>query len=446
MRAFDTLTNLIAGLAIGKAKTASDEFKSPGVVSSQFDAMYDGDWLARKIVNVPVNDMIRPWRTFFTGSKNVSEIEKAEKRHNVKAKIAAAMKTARLYGGAGILIGADTANWKAPLEIERLPKGGLKYLHVLPKRLLVADGIEVNPESPDFGRPKLYRLTGANGSAAEIHPSRVLRFTGAERLDYLAGVNDGWGDSELLAIYDAIHHAALCQGGIAEMIHDAKVDVIQIPNLGTMLTGSQSTTDLVTRFTNANMLKSINNMLLLDATEVYTRKQTTFAGLEAILGLYLQIVSGAADIPATRLLGTSAKGLNATGEGDLTNYYDALAGVREEKIVPQLEILDRILWRDALGADVGEDYFEWRPLWQPSEKEKAEVASKKAATSKVYVDMGILPDDVMARGIASQLAEDGVYPGIDDDLSSVKSAAPGFGEVPAAEAPVSGAGRPIARN
>lgn len=424
----DNLQNLAAQLGVGKSKLAADTF-ALGVVSDiVLTNMYRSDWMSRKIIDIPVPDMLRPWRAWNATDKLITAIEDAEKRHAVKAKVMYAMKAARLYGGAGILIGADTGNPAQPLNIDRIGKGQLRYLTVLPRRVLTPWSIVADPQSPDFGLPQKYQMSTTNGGTIDIHPSRVLRFVGNDRLDFDLNA-DGWGDSILFAIYDAIHNAALTQTGIAEMVHEAKIDVISVENLGAQLANSAGTDALVKRFRTAATLKSINNMLLLDAKEKWDRKQTSFTTLPDVLDRYLQIVAGAADIPATRLLGVSPKGLGSTGEHDQTNYYDMLASVREDHVTPILARLDRILWRDAIGAEPdGEVFYEWRPLWQPTEKERADVAKTKADTTKVYMDIGILPDDAMAKGIANQLIEDGVYPGIEAELAKVQSAPDGFGE------------------
>jgi len=41
----------------------------------------------------------------------------------------------------------------------------------------------------------------------------------------------------------------------------------------------------------------------------------------------MQLASGAADIPMTRLLGQSPAGMNATGDGDMRNYYDRIEAI-----------------------------------------------------------------------------------------------------------------------
>jgi Protein of unknown function (DUF1073) len=56
----------------------------------------------------------------------------------------------------------------------------------------------------------------------------------------------------------------------------------------------------------------------------------------------------AADIPATRFIGKSPDGMNATGESDIRNYHDRLASDQKVKCTPLLTRLDgfRLLERD----------------------------------------------------------------------------------------------------
>lgn len=420
----DSLQNLAANLGGGRAKTAGDAFVMASVNQANLAAMYRSDWMARKIVDMPVQDMLRPWRAWETDASQVATIEAQEKRFDVRARVGKAMRAARLYGGAGILIGADSAKPSEPLDVTTVKRGGLQHLTVLPCYQLQATEIETDPYSPHYGLPRAYTLASARGGSIQIHPSRVIRFEGADSLDFEQN-GTGWPDSHLLSVYDAIHHAALTSAGIAELVHEAKIDVISIPNLGSQLGTEAGTQMLTKRFQTANALKSINNMLLLDDKEKWDRKQTSFAGLTDVLDRYLQIVAGAADIPSTRLLGTSAKGLGSTGEHDTRNYYDMLAGVRADKIDAAMQRLDAVLWQDAGGSVPTDAYYEWRPLWQPTDKERADVAKVKADTTKIYSDMGLLPDDVLARGVANQLIEDAVYPGIEDDLAAVQSASNG---------------------
>ena len=424
----DSLVNLVSQLAVGKSKLAADAFIFSDKSHQELSSMYRGDWMARKIVDIPVFDMLREWRTWQAAPNLIESIEAAEDHHKVAAKVSRAARLGRLYGGAAIVVGADVSNPERPLTPANMGKRGLKYLSVLSRHAFNTPEIDTDPRSPTFGLPKFYEVRTDTGVGVRLHPSRVIPFFGSDRMEPETALVDGWSDSILLSTYDAIHNAALAQTAVAELIHEAKVDVISIPNLGANLGTTEGTRLISERFANANMIKSINRMLLLDDQEKWERKQTSFAGLPDLISQYLQILSAASDIPATRLLGTQAKGLNASGEGDLRNYYDMLAGLRKQTIWPQLAYLDQILWVDATGSIPRDAWAEWAPMWQMSEKEKADIAKTRADTTKIYAELALLPDEALRLGVQNQLIEGGVYPGLEAAIAALRSSGDDQGE------------------
>ena len=429
MRRFtDSLVNLAAQLASGKSKLANDAFVFQDRDRLELSNMYRGDWMARKIVDVPVFDMLREWRTWQAAPELIETIEAAEDFHQVAAKVSRAARRGRLFGGGAIVVGADVANPERPLTPANMGRGGLKHLTVLSRFAFNIPEIDRDPRSPTFGRPLYYEIRTDRGEGVRLHPSRVIPFVGSDRLEPETSLVDGWSDSILLSTYDAVHNAALAQTAVAELVHEAKVDVISIPNLGAQLGTTEGTRTIAERFSNANVIKSINRMLLLDDQEKWERKQTSFAGLPDLISQYLQILSAASDIPATRLLGTQAKGLNASGEGDLRNYYDMLAGLRKQTIWPQLAYLDQILWVDATGSIPRDAWAEWAPMWQMSEKEKADIAKTRADTTKIYAELALLPDEALRLGVQNQLIEGGVYPGLEAAIAALRSSGDDQGE------------------
>src|SRR5690606_38714621 len=103
---------------------------------------------------------------------------------------------------------------------------------------------------------------------------------------------------------------------------EAKVDVLKIPGFMLALacdTDGAYQKQILDRLMLAATAKGINGSLILDSEEEYDNKQVTLAQLPEIIQQFLQVVSGAADTPVTRLLGQSPGGLNSTGESDLRN-------------------------------------------------------------------------------------------------------------------------------
>lgn len=415
---FDTLTNLVAGLFTSKDKLAHDRFGLVLQDRGQLDAAYRGDWISRKVIDVPPFDMTREWREWQAKPPQIQAIEAEERRLGVQQKVNRALRLARLYGGSALVLGVGDGDPMQPLPA--VAQDGLRYLHVMHRFEITAGEIDRDVLSPTFGEPRYYQVAGAR-AMARLHPSRVIRFIGAELPDWLQQGADAWGDSVLQAVMDAIKQAGLATQGVAMLIHEAKLDVIRIPQLSQSLSAAGYADQLVKRFSLANQMKSLVNALVIDKEEEWDRKQISFAQLPEIIQQYLQIAAGAADIPATRLLGQAPAGLNATGEGDIRNYYDRIAAEQRVTLGPNLRRLDDALIASALGSRPEEVHYTWAPLWQLGAVEAANVAKTKAEATKIYVDGKILPPAVIAKIVPNQLVEDSTYPGMEAAMADFEA-------------------------
>lgn len=415
----DTLVNLLSGLGTVRDKATGNAYALVILDKMSLDAAYRGDWIARKIVDVPAFDETREWRDWQAKKPQIELLEQEEARHSVQRKVAQARKLARLYGGSVIFIGDGSANPMAPLAPEQIKKGGLKYLNVFSRHEMIAGELDQDPLSPFYGEPVKYSLAGRTGMV-DIHPSRVVRFIGAEIADRVLAY-DGWGDSVLQAVNDAVLHASSASAAVAAMLQEAKVDIVKVPGFMESLATEEYRSRILTRYSLANLGKSITNTLMLDGDEEWDHKQLSFARLPEVLNTYLQIASGAADIPATRLLGQTPGGLQSTGQSDIRNYYDRISAGQNLDLRPALSRLDEILIRSALGARPDDVHYTWAPLWQMTEVEKADVFAKKTKGVKDLHDTGLVPDEALARGVQNMLVEDGIMPGLDTALDEFGS-------------------------
>jgi phage-related protein (TIGR01555 family) len=413
----DYLANFVTGLGTAKDPTSASVYAVVELTRLAVENAYRGDWVARKIIDVPAQDATREWRNWQADQKDIEALEEVEKNFRIQQKLKSALIKARLYGGACLVMGVDDGlDPGEPLDPERIEQDSLKFVHALSRYEINAGNPIDDLESEWYGEPDYYERTStANGQRVRLHPSRVVRLLGAEMPDPKQATN-GWSDSVLQAIDAAVRATGLVQQAVATMVNDAKMDVIKIPDFSKHMATEGYAGELLTRFTLANQAKSTVNSLVLDAAEEWERIQTTFAGLPDIMQMYLLIASGAADIPATRLLGQSPVGMNATGESDMRNYYDRVSSDQETTLSPALARLDDVLVRSALGKDDPSIHYEWAPLWQLDEVQKAELANKKAATFKLDVDMAVINEDVLRTVRINQLIEDSTYPGIEDAI------------------------------
>lgn len=415
----DSLTSLVANINTKRDKAASTFYAQPLLSDEEILNAYRGAWLPRKIIDIPAFDSVRAWRDWQAKGGQIELIEAEEKRLNIKGKLLQARIRARLWGGAALMIGTGEADLAKPLNVEKVGKGGLKYLTVLTRRQLTAGEIERDPASEWYGRPQAFRLKSALRGQVDIHPSRLVMFSGNEQPDddLSLGAYQGWGDSVLVSVMDAIKQADGTAANIASLVFEAKVNVIRIPEFMQSLGDPVYRQKLLERYTLAATSKGINGDLLLDKDEEFEQKTASFATLPEVLMSFLQIVSGASDIPATRLLGQSPAGMNATGESDLRNYYDRLQAMQEVEMTPAMSVLDECLIRSATGTRDKDVHFTWAPLWGMSEKEKADVFKTKAdagrALAGTNTSPALLPIDALSDALVNTFIEDGSLPGLE---------------------------------
>lgn len=408
----DRLVNLVSSMGTAKDKSTAAAWYVNELDPAQALAAYRSDWIARKVIDIPAFDMVRERRNWQADNALIEKLEAEEARLQLWPKLARAIKLARLYGGSALILGTGDTDPSQPLRPDSVSEGGLQFIHVASRYEIAAGQLERDPASPRWGEPVSYTM----GGTLTLHPSRVIPFIGAEVPDLTVG--QGWGESVLQAIDDAIKNAGLAAGGIAQLLQEAKVDVFKIPDFMANVGDEAYRTKVLERIALANQAKSISNALVMDAAEEWNQKQISFTQLPEVLRLYLQIAAGAADIPATRLLGQSPDGMNATGESDLRNYYDRLAAEQEVYVRPRLERVDEVLIRSALGARPPEVHFAFAPLWQISEKEKADIFKTKADGARAIAGTGgmsppLMPLEALSDGLVNAMIEDGHLPGLE---------------------------------
>lgn len=416
--ALDAMENLVASLGTDTDKRIYTRYVEKYALSRrELEAMYAENWLAAKIIDVIPDDMTREWRQLSNNMDpaRTQEFKQFEEEMQVSLKFNEAAKWGRLYGGCGIILGVDEAQGggpEEPLDVDFLGKDCLQFLTVVEAERLQQAGspIVIDPTNPFFDRPEYYSV--ANG-LHRIHRSRILFFEGVplphymrqrQRLSY-------WGAPVLRRVMEAITNADLVFNGTSTLTSEASTDIIKYKGLTSFLSQSGGEEKIRARFALMKLLKSLNNITLLDEEETYENHQQTFAGLSDLIDKFLAITAGAADIPVTRLVGTSAKGLNATGEGDLKNYYDNIRARQGREFTPQLRILDRIMQRHLWGAEDENWHFTWNSLFQLNEKEISEMQNNRATRDRAYWDMGVIDELV----VAEQLYEDDTYTTIDQE-------------------------------
>jgi phage-related protein (TIGR01555 family) len=312
-------------------------------------------WLGRRIVDLlPDEAMKKGWKLVCPSWEpdKLTRLEKYHQHLNVHELMIRALKSERCFGGSVITALTDDT-WGAmrnPIP-DFLPHKSLLKLQMFDAWQTYASEMNLmNPLKDNYQFPETYTIGSAGMIAMNqgkedsnfitgsvVHHSRIERFGGEWMPWYERQRNLYWGASTLGIAYDAIRNAGTVDNSIASLLFRASVPVFKVEDLINIVADPEARAAFLERMNILNYQMSNNNMAIIDKDEELSNLELgALSGLDPILERYYIIVSAATGIPVTKLVGESAKGLTATGEGDLDNYYDLLETYRYNRIKPHL--------------------------------------------------------------------------------------------------------------
>jgi phage-related protein (TIGR01555 family) len=426
-RLADGYQNLMSrlGTAWGD-RNANGSYGVPLLTQQQIENAYRTSWLTRKVHDLPAFEMTRAGRDWKADNKQIELLENAERDLRVWPKLFQALVTARLHGGSALILGVlGAGSPEQELFPDRVRKGALRYLYVASRHQLSApQGFETDAESPYFGGPRMWQMRGARGNSVDIHPSRVITFHGSTLppgIITVAQLDQFWGDPLFYALKSAVDNAEVSQAAVATLLHEMKQDVISIPGLTQQIATADAEETIAARVEALARFKSMFNVLMLDrgdgtneaSGEKWETRQISFAQHPELLREFVGIVGGAADIPVTRLMGTSPGGLQSTGKGEQQDFNRMIMAKQTFELAPPLARLDAVLIPSVLGSRPPEIYSEFAPLEEPGPREAAEIEKMEAETVDILTRTSHIPRDAMAKAVFNRMNESGRWPGLE---------------------------------
>lgn len=426
-RALDAFTNVLARLGAGTPNLLEGTEYSLQRLSrdfNQLNALYRESWIIRRIIDVIPSDMLKNWITITSGID--PDVEKklsiSLRRTQLIDKLKRGMQWGRLYGGAlGVmLVKHQGYNLSQPLRLDWIMPGDFAGLLIFDRWNGVNPSNELIEDisDPDYGYPKYYTVTDpAGGGSVKIHHSRVIRFTGNTLPFWEEIAEMQWGASVVESVFDELKKRDNVSWNIAQLTFMANIRVLKMQDLGQLLaaTDSESQAELLRTLEAQNMLLNNMGMQVMDAADGLETHQYTFGGLADCYQQFIMDISGAAEIPVTKLFGRSPSGLNATGESDLQNYYDMIAEKQEAVLRP---ILNKVLPPfiiSTIGSLPKDFDFDFDPVAEPSDKERADLA--KCGTDNVVAayNAGLISQRTALKELKQQSERTGVWTNITDE-------------------------------
>jgi len=404
---------------------------------------YMTSWEAQKIINIPVEDALRkPVELRGLHPDDEKQIWDAYDAFDADRQIRRALIQERLLGGALILpvfMRDDDEKTSDRLRYDTLRPGDLKALNVVDVSRLSRSSYETDPFSPDYDRIDSILVNGV-----EVHASRCCILDGNALFSRTAQTvlenyrfnPVGFGESKLAALYDLLNRVIGTQQGAYHLVNMASCLLLQADNLRSVIAADSPA---LAKLREIIEQLSIYRGAIVDLKGAQIAQHSaTFGSVPELVMTFAQLLSAASDIPATRFLGQSPGGLNATGDSDQTNYYDMVGAYVRMRVMPtQRRIFD---W---MGATL----WGWQEWTAKSVKLELHYPSLKTLSDKEEADIaqiygtllqGLVQSQVItAEAAVKELIERKIFltpveavdfletdPGIDNPLSDQQ-----FGEV-----------------
>lgn len=362
--------------------------------------MYETSWEARKIIRIPVEDALRKqWVVEDIEEEMMLGIQSKLKKLNFTTILSRSLMLERLLGGCLTFMGLDS-NEDEPDKAYHPSEGAtLRFMNAIPVSRIQRLNWDTNPLSENYMRPNKFII---NGQSVDV--SRFLVWDGEPLFDpydfaltHFRGNLAGFGPSKLAAIWDDVIKAVGTRQAAYHLIKTNNAILMAVNDLQD-LQGTKSGQEALRKLKEIANNISVYKAAMIDGEKVnISQSAASFGSVPELIITFIQILSAASDIPATRFLGQAPGGLNATGESDLENYYNVIDAFQTQRIEPALrrvyDVVGYSLYKERWKKERDKLTFKFPPLWNESELEEAQKNMQVIANALTLVDAGMMSEE-----------------------------------------------------
>lgn len=415
--------------------------REPVIPDMQLTGLYEGNGLFSKIIDTPAEEALKHGFDLNLKSDEVNAfVEDALDDLEWEEKAATAIKWARLYGGALIVMLIDDGRGlEEPVDWEHI--SSIDELRVYERSIVQPDssslyqqdygGKGVGNRVSKFGQPEYYYVSSIYGSF-KVHESRCLVFRNGVLPEQTSNATYlFWGMPEYVRIRRALRETVTAHTDSVKLLERSVQAIYSMKGLASLLTTDDGENQVLKRLQLVDTSRGLLNSIAIDSEgENYDFKTFQFSGVKDVIDATCNMLSALTNIPQTILFGRSPTGMNATGDSDFESYYNFVEKIQRLMLKRNLRTLLDVVFRAGIASgDVAEepDYkLEFKPLWSLSDTEqaavdqtKAQTEQIKAQTAQLYVDMQALDPTEVRRRLASDEefdVEDIISEDDEDDL------------------------------
>lgn len=383
---------------VGIPEVQAQWYGSQGFIGYQLCALLAQNWLINKACLLPARDAIRKGYKFTVndgtdiGPEILDAIAKANKRFALNKSLVEYVKMGRVYGIRVAFCKVESADpdyYVKPFNPDSITPGSYRGIVQIDPYWCVPEltsSSASNPASLDFYEPNYWIVNNQR-----YHKSHLIVLRGPDVGDILKPSYLYGGLSVPQLIYERVY-AAERTANEAPQLALTKRSTIFYTDTAKALANQCAFENRLTIW--RSFLDNFGVKVADKESDQVEQHDTSLTDLDAVIMTQYQIVAAAANIPATKLLGTTPKGFNSSGSYEEDSYHEELESIQVNDMEPLIDRHVMCLIRSEIAPRFGIKPFNvectWEPLDSLSSEEAATVNKTKAETDVLLVQTGAI--------------------------------------------------------
>jgi phage-related protein (TIGR01555 family) len=400
--------------------TQLDWYGSQGFIGFPLCTVIAQNWLVYKACHMPAQDAVRKGYEITSNdgtkldAKILDAIKKGDKKYRLNAHLKEFLTNGRIFGIRIAIFKVDyddPHDYELPFNPDGIRPGTYKGIVQVDPYWMTPelDGeSSSDPSSMYFYEPTWWRVNGIR-----YHRTHLVIMRHAEVADLLKPTYYYAGVPLTQQIFERIYAAERTANEAPLLALTKRTTVLKV-DMSKFIMNQKKAEDKINKFA---WFRDNYGIKLADLEEQMEQFDTSLSDLDAVIMSQFQLVASVAGVPAAKLLGTTPKGFNSTGEFEEASYHEELESMQEHYLSPLLERHHELLIRSEIapkfnGGKIFSVSVTWKPTDSMTAKEKAELNKLKADTAAELINTGAISNEDERKRLTND-PESG-YNGIDD--------------------------------
>lgn len=364
-------------------------------------------WLVDKACRIPARDAVRQgWMLDVEDDELRKKIERADRRLRVAWNLQQFVHLGRVFGTRVLMFDIDSPEvgyYEHPFNPDGVRPGSYRGIIQVDPQWCVPEleNANLEPGQAGFYEPEFWMV-----GRRRVHHSHLIIFRNGVLPDLLKPAYRYGGVSVPQRIIERVYSAERTANEASELAMAKRVSIWK-----TDIAEAEMSNGAVERHLSL-WRRFLDNwgVKIADKDDDYQQHDTSLADFDAVVMNQFQLVAAAANLPATKLLGTTPKGFNATGEYEEGVYHEELESIQAHDLSP---VLDRhyLLLARSNGLQLEIDYT-WSPLDTPTALEYAQIEKTQADRDAVLVQTGAIDGEDIRNRMRKD--RDSAYYGVEE--------------------------------